>query len=152
MKQQNKAFDHLKLSYLFIFVSGVFIIIPTHIFPPPTFMYARFPHYLEMMKPFLGISWPMSFEIYHYIIYILVIIGSLNALGIIFYPKFKQIALASSLTGLFLMPLMILFFFFIFINVNLSTAIIYGLYSVLLLVVDILTFKAFIAGKEALRG
>jgi len=102
----------------------------------------RFPHYLEMMEPFLGISWPLSFEIYHYALYALAIIGSLNVLGIIFYSKFKQITIVSSLIGLFLISLMVLFFFFIFINVNASTAVIYGLYSVILLIIDALTFKA----------
>ena len=112
-------------------------------------MYARFPHYLEMMKPFLGISWPLSFEIYHYGLYALAVIGSLNVLGI-FFPKFAKLAFFSSLIGLFLISLMILFFFFIFISVNAPTAVIYGLYLVLLLIVDLLTFNA-IRRKEASR-
>jgi len=138
--------------YVFVVILTAILIAPTHIFPQPYLMPFRFPHYLEMMGPFLGTSWPMTFEIYHYALYTLVIIGSLNVLGILFYPRLKQIALASSLIGLFLISLMVLFFFFIFMNVNAPTAIIYGLYSVVLLVLDILTFKAFIAGKEALRG
>ncbi len=134
----------IKILYLFILALTIALVAPAHFFPPSTFMYARFPHYLEMMPAFLGVSWPMTFGIYHYILYALIAIGSFNILGIIFYPKFKKIALASSLIGLFLMPLMVLFFFFVFINVNASTAIIYGLYSVILLIADWLTFKAFI--------
>ncbi|MDO8583279.1 MAG: hypothetical protein Q7R51_02015 [bacterium] len=136
--------EKLKIIYFFVFALSAFIIAPTHLFPQPLFMDFRFPHYLEMMKPFLGISWPMSFEIYHYILYVLVAIESLNVLGIIFYPKLKQIAIASSLAGLLLMSLMILFFFFIFINVNASTAIAYGFYSIILLFVDLLTLKILI--------
>lgn len=138
----------LKVLYLFIFILGAVIIVPTHIFPPPAFMYARFPHYLEMMKPFLGFSWPATFEIYHYVLYVLAIIGSLNVLGIISYPKFKKIAIASSLTGIFLFSLIVLFFFVKFISVNLPTAIIYGLYSIILLTADILTFKALMLGQK----
>jgi|SRR3989344_826525 len=141
---KNKKLEQLKFLYLLVFVLGALIIAPTHIFPPPNFMYARFPHYLEMMKPFLGFSWPTTFEIYHYVLYALVIIGSLNALGIIFYPKFKQITLISSLIGLFLISSIVLFFFFKFINVNAPTAIIYGLYSVVLLIADFLTFQTLI--------
>lgn len=134
----------LKIFYLFVFFLGAIIIAPTHIFPPPTFMYARFPHYLEKMGPFLGFSWPATFEIYHYVLYVLAIIGSLNVLGIMFYPKFKNAAIFSSLIGLFLIGLMALFFFFVFLNVNAPTAITYGFYSVILLSVDLLTFKALI--------
>ena len=140
MKEKNKALEQLKLFYLLVFILGAIIIIPTHIFSIPTFMYARFPHYLEMMGPFLGVSWPTTFEIYHYVIYSLAIIGSLNVLGIIF-PKFKQIAITSSSIGIALISLMVLFFFFKFTSVNLSTAIVYGFYSVILLIVDIQTFK-----------
>ena len=147
--EKQNVFRRAKIFYVFVFVLGAFIILPAHIFPPPTFMYARFPHYLEMMKPFLGISWPLSFEIYHYGLYALAVIGSLNVLGI-FFPKFAKLAFFSSLIGLFLISLMILFFFFIFISVNAPTAVIYGLYLVLLLIVDLLTFNA-IRRKEASR-
>lgn len=134
----------VRLSYLFILVLTIALVGPPHIFPQPYFMPLRFPHYLEMMPPFLGFSWPMTFEIYHYVLYTLALIVNLNLLGIILYPKFKHIAMASSLAGLFLILPMILFFFLVFINVNLPTAIIYGLYSVALLIVDWFTFKALI--------
>lgn len=147
MKQKNKILEQLKISYLLVFVLGALIIAPTHVFPPPTFMYARFPHYLEIMGSFLGVSWPMTFEIYHYVLYALAIIGSLNILGIIF-PKFKKAALASSFIGLFLISLMVLFFFFVFLEVNASTAITYGFYSVVLLTVNLLTFKALITERK----
>ena len=144
MDEKKFKFRKLLLLYLFIFAVTIALVSPAHLFPIPYFMFLRFPHYLEMMPPFLGFSWPTTFEIYHYILYSLVIIGSFNLMGIIFYPKLKQIATISSLIGLFLIPLMILFFFFIFISVNASTSIIYGFYSVTLLIVDWLTFKAFI--------
>lgn len=145
MKQ--KRLEQLKIFYLFIFVLGAVIILPTHIFPQPYLMPLRFPHYLEMMKPFLGISWPMSFEIYHYTLYALATIASFNVLGILFYPRLRKTAITSSLIGIFLLSLFILFFFFKFINVNAPTAIIYGLYSVILLIVDALTFK-FLTKKQ----
>jgi len=152
MKQNSlKQIKLLKLFYLFILALTAILVVPTHIFPQPYFMSFRFPYYLEMMPIFLGVSWPMTFEIYHYVLYALAIIGSFNVLGIIFYPRFKQITLFSSLVGLFLISLMVLFFFFVFLRVNHSTAIIYGLYSVVLCIANFLTFKAFIAGKEALR-
>ena len=142
--KKQKLLDRLKFLYLFVFVLTIILVIPPHLFSPPYLMPFRFPHYLEMMPTFLGISWPMTFEIYHYGLYTLALIGTLNLLGILFYPKLEQIALASSIIGLFLMLLMILFFFFVFISVNPLTAIIYGLYSVVLLIVDWLTFKALI--------
>ncbi len=148
MRQENKRMKHLKLFYLFTFILGGLIVAPTHIFEPPTFMYARFPHYLEKMPLLFGVSWPMTFKIYHYVLYALAVIASLNVLGIIFYPRFKQIALTSSLIGLFLMPLMVLFFFFKFTDVNASTAIVYGFYSVVLLIVNLLTFKALITERK----
>ena len=141
---KNKKLERLKIFYLLVFILGALIITPTHIFPQPYFMYARFPHYLEMMPPFLGVIWPMTFEIYHYVLYALIIIASFNVLGIIFYSKFKRAAIVSSLIGLLLITTMVLFFFFIFIRVNFPNAIIYGSYSVVLLIVDWLTFKALI--------
>ena len=130
--------------YLLVFILGAIIIAPTHIFPQPYFMSFRFPHYLEMMPTFLGVSWPMTFGIYHYVLYALIIIASFNVLGIIFYSKFKRAAIVSSLIGLFLISSMILFFFLHFINVNKSTAVIFGLYSVVLLIIDWMTFKTLI--------
>lgn len=150
MKQENKRMKQLKLFYLFTFILGGLIVAPTHIFQPPTFMYARFPHYLEKMGPFLGVSWPLTFEIYHYVLYMLAIVGSINVAGILFYPKFKKTAIASSLTGIILTAVMSLFLFFPFMKVNISTSITYGSYSVILLMVNLLTFKALaIEQKEA---
>ena len=139
---KNKKLERLKTLYLLVFILGAIIIAPTHIFPQPYFMHARFPHYLETMPAFLGISWPVTFEIYHYVLYALIIIVSFNALGIIFYSKFKRAAIISSAIGLFLISLMTLFFFFTFIRINFPNAIIYGSYSVVLLIVDWFTFKA----------
>lgn len=145
---KSKKLESLKLLYLFIFIVSAILVVPAHLFRPPAFMYARFPHYLEMMKPFLGIAWPMTFEIYHYGLYALALIGGLNVFGILFYPRFKNVTIFSSLMGLFLIPPMILFFFFVFLSVNVSTAVIYGLYLVLLLIVDLLTFKTFIKKQK----
>lgn len=150
MKQKN--LEQLKPLYLFIFILSIVLVLPPHLFPPPFFMPFRFPHYLEMMPTFLGVSWPMTFEIYHYTLYILIIIGSINVLSILFYPKLRKTAIVSSLIGLFLVPLMILFFFLVFLNVNTLTAAIYGLYSIVLLIVDFLTLKALTWRKEESRG
>lgn len=130
----------LKLYYLFILILTAILVVPTHIFSPPLFMPFRFPHYLEMMKPFLDISWPLSFEIYHLILLILAIIGAVNVLGIVFYPKWKVLARISSFAGLFLTLSMFLFFLFPFMRTNPPTAIIYGIYSLLLFIVNLLTF------------
>src|SRR3990167_8295821 len=111
MDEKKIKFEKLLLSYLFIFVITIVLVAPAHLFPIPYFMPFRFPHYLEMMKPFLGVSWPMTFEIYHYVLYALVVIGSFNILGVLLYPKLKQIATTSSLIGLFLIIPMILFLF-----------------------------------------
>lgn len=138
--------------YIFIYALTAILVAPAHIFPQPFFMPLRFPHYLEMMPAFLGTSWPMTFEIYHWVLLIIGVIGTINALGLAF-SNMKSIAKLSSFIGLFLFSSMILFFFFIFINVNLSTALIFGLYSVVLLIADWLTFKTLTKEqKEALRG
>lgn len=151
--KKQKRLEQLKFLYLFIFIVSTILVVPAHLFPPPYFMPLRFPHYLEMMGSFFGVSWPMSFEIYHYALYALVIIASLNALGILLYPKLRYAALFSSLFGIFLIPPMTLFFFFVFIKVNALTAIIYGKYCVILLIADILTFKTLLRKqKEALHG
>lgn len=146
---KNRKLEQLKIFYLFIFVLGAVIIAPTHLFPPPNFMYARFPHYLKIMEPFFGLIWPVTFEIYHYILYALGIVISLNALGIVFYSRFKNVAIFSSTIGIFLFTLMVLFFLLKFINVNASTAIIFGLYSVVLLILDWLTLKALVMKQKA---
>lgn len=144
--------DKIKIFYLIIFFSGIVLIAPTHIFPIPAFMYARFPHYLEMMGPFFGISWPTSFEIYHYVLYLICIILSLNVLGIIFYPKFKKLAVFSSTIGTFLFSLIILFFFFVFLNfsgsIPIATPLVYGSYFMTLLILDILTLKVLTKGRK----
>jgi hypothetical protein len=142
MMKKNKKIEQLKLFYVIAFVLGAIIIAPTHIFSPPSFMYARFPTYLKTMGPFLGISWPTSFELYHNVLYVLGIIISLNAIGILIYPKFKIITKISSLISIFLFSLIVLFFFVKFINVNAITAIVFGTYSSTWLILSSLTFKA----------
>ncbi len=149
MDKQKIKLRKLMPLYIFIISLTIILVGPPHLFPPPSFMPFRFPHYLEMMRPFLGVSWPATFEIYHYVIYSFIIIVSLNVLGIIFYPKVRKIAIMSSLVGLFLTSSMVLFFFFVFLSVNPPTAMIYGIYSVVLLIVDILTFKALIMPRTA---
>lgn len=139
--KKQKILSQIKLLYLLIFALGSILIAPTHFFPAPSFMTFRFPHYLEMMGPFIGISWPLSFEIYHYVIFALIVVGSLNILGILFYPKFIRVALFSSLIGAFLISLILLFLFLVFIKINPSTAIIYGLFFIVLLTADLLTFE-----------
>jgi hypothetical protein len=141
MKKKNKTLEQLKLFYVLVFALGALIIVPTHIFPQPYFMYARFPHYLEQMKPFLGTSWPMTFEIYHYVLYILGLILSFNALGILIYPKLKKIVLITSFIAVFLFLLITIFFFFKFTTVKFSTAIIFGLYSTVLSLLSLLTHQ-----------
>lgn len=138
---KKKQLGQLKTFYLFVFILGTLIIVPTHIVPPPYFMPFRFPHYLEMMGPIFRISWPVTFEIYHWIILIIGVVGLINVLGLVF-SKMKPLAKLSSLVGLFLFSFMILFFFFVFISVNAPTAVIYGSYSVILLIVDWITFKS----------
>lgn len=147
ISKKQKNLNQIKLLYLLVFALASILIVPTHLFPPPSFMAFRFPHYLEMMGPILGISWPLSFEIYHYVIYALIIIESLNILGIIFYPKFIRIALLSSLIGTFLISLIILFFFLVFMKINPTTSIIYGLFLIVLLTANLLTFKTLIMKK-----
>lgn len=144
----NKQIERLKVAYLALFILSGILVIPTHVFSQPYFMPLRFPHYLEM-RTFFGLKWPETFEIYHYILYTLGITISLNALGIVFYSRFKNAAIFSSIIGIFLFSAMILFLFFKFINVNHLTAITYGLYSVVLLILDWLTLKALVMKRRA---
>lgn len=141
MKQKNKTIEKLKLYYALAFILGALTIAPTHIFPEPYFMYARFPHFLEQMSPIFGIGWPMTFEIYHYCLYVLGPIIALNALGILIYPKFKKLFSIISFFGTILLFLVVIFLFFKFTTVNLSTAIILGTYSIVLLFITYKTFK-----------
>ena len=141
MKQSpHKHLGSLKIFYLFILILTIILVFPAHIFSPPSFMPFRFPHYLEVMDPIWGIFWPMTFQIYHIVLLILAIIESINVLGIVFYPKWIQFAKASSFAGIILTLGMILFFLFPFMKVNPSTAFIYGIYSLLLFVVNLSTF------------
>jgi hypothetical protein len=148
MDQKNNKVNKLKYGYLFAFCLTALIIAPTHIFPQPLFMYARFPHYLEMMQPILNISWPATFNLYHYTLYALSIILSINTLSVLFYPRLRQIAIISSSIGAVLLLLIVLFFIFVFTRVNLSVSIVYGLYSMILLVVDLLTLKILLGSKK----
>lgn len=150
-KKKDKLRNLLHL-YLFILILTLILVFPAHLLSQPYFMPFRFPHYLEKMQPFLGISWPLTFEIYHLVLLTIGAIGVINVLGL-FFGNVKSIAKFSSLIGLFLFSLMVLFFFFIFIGVNAPTAVIYGLYSAVLLIVDLLTLKALIKKeKEASRA
>ena len=143
MKNRNTKLKQLKLLYIIIFITTIILVAPTHLFPPPTFMYARFPHYLEMMGTFLGISWPLTFDIYHLVLIILSIIVSFNILGIFFYPKLRLTAQISSFLGLILLTLIFLFFFFVFMRVDANLSLVYSFYALLLLFVDALTFSLF---------
>jgi len=142
---KRNIFERLEVLYLLIFILGAIIIVPTHLFPPPTFMYARFPHYLELMGPFLGIIWPTTFKIYHITLYILAIVLSFNVLGIVLHPRLKKNAAFFSLIGIFLLSLITLFLFFKFVSVNFLTGIIYGLYAVILLIANVLTYKVLLS-------
>jgi len=150
MNKKNRIIERLKIIYLLALALGAAIIAPTHIFPQPYFMYARFPHYLEKMGPFLGITWPESFELYHRILYLLGITISLNGIGILSFPKLRKVTIFSSLAGMLIFFLMILFFFFKFINVNISDAVVLGIYSIILLTMEALIFKA-VRQKEVKR-
>ncbi len=123
-------------------ILAVILIAPTHIFSPPLFMPFRFPYHLEMMSPFMGISWPTTFKIYHLGLISITSIGSINILGILFYPKFKTYALASSFIGSFLTLCIILFFFFPFMKINIQISLIYGTFSIVLFTANMLTFLA----------
>jgi len=150
MNKKNKIIERLKVIYLLVLALGAAIIAPTHIFPQPYFMYARFPHYLEKMGPFLGITWPESFELYHRILYLLGITIGLNGIGILAFPRLKKVTVFSSLAGMLVFLLMILFFFFKFINVNVPDAVVLGIYSIILLITEVLIFKA-VRQKEVKR-
>lgn len=134
--------------YIFIYALTAILVLPPHTFPEPYFMFFRFPHYLEMMPQFLGVSWPMTFEIYHYGIYALIAIGIINTLGILFYPKMKKAVVFSSLAGIPLFSLFILFILLQFVKINLPTAFAYGIYSISLLTVDLITLKVFLKQKK----
>lgn len=143
MDEKKSKLRKLIPLYLLILILTILFVSSTHLFPQPSFMPLRFPHYLEMMKPLLGISWPLTFEIYHWTLVVLVTILLTNMLGILFKP-WRSIAKISSFIGLAITSLMVSFFFFVFVNVNLPNAIIYGLYSGVLLIVDFLTFKTLV--------
>jgi len=139
--KKSKNLRRLKLLYLFILILSVILIAPTHLFPQPLFMYARFPYYLEKMGPFLGISWPVTFEIYHWVLISLTIITAFNILGLTFL-KWRLAARISSFIGIFFFSSVFLFFIY-FIKVNYPVAFAYGIYFFLLLIIDILTFFTF---------
>lgn len=147
--EKNKLPEQLKFFYVLLLSLGTFIIAPTHIFPPPAFMYARFPTYLKTMGPFFGLHWPVTFEIYHYVLYILGIVIALNGIGILILPRFRKITNIVSIIGVILFSLIIIFFFFIFTKVNTLTAVIFGLYSAILLLMEILIFKISLSRKVA---
>lgn len=135
--------DHSKLKflYLLIFIITAILVLPPHLFPTPYLMFLRFPTHLESMGSFLSVSWPVTFEIYHWGLVVLTLIVSLNALGLTF-SKARSIAKVSSLLGLFIIAFIFLFFLFPFMKVSISTAIIYCIYFLFLLIVDLLTFFA----------
>ena len=147
MKQKPNQLKTLKLCYLFILLLTIIFVGLTHLFPIPYFMPFRFPHYLERMKPLSGISWPMTFEIYHYTLIIISLIFSFNILGLTF-SKWREMAIFSSATGIPIFSAMILFFFFLFTQVNPPTAIIYGIYSLLLFIVNLSTLSILTGGKK----
>jgi hypothetical protein len=115
-------------------------------------MYARFPHYLEMMGPFLGMRWPGTFEIYHRVLYLLAAIISLNGLGLVFFPKFKKLTIFSSILGIIMFSLMVLFFFLKFVSVNTPDAVVIGLYSLILLIMEIMISAALTKQKGVKRA
>jgi hypothetical protein len=142
VRKKNNILGQLKLFYVLTLGLGTFLIAPTHIFPPPYFMYARFPTYLKTMESLFGFRWPMTFEIYHYVLYVLGIVIALNGIGILFLPKYKKITNLLSVIGGILFSLIMMFFFFIFTKVNFPTAVIFGLYSAILLFMELLIFRA----------
>lgn len=145
---QTTILKRLRMLHVFIlFLTTIVFILPSHLFPQPYFMYSRFPYYLEMMGPFLGISWPLSFKIYHAILLSLAIIATLNMLGLT-YTNWKRAATVSSFLGVFLISFMVIFYLFFFIKVDLSTALTYGAYSVFLWIVNLLTLYSLTIYKQ----
>jgi hypothetical protein len=149
VKQTNIILNRLKIIYVLALGLGTLLIAPTHIFPSPYFMYARFPTHLETMEPFFELKWPATFEIYHNVLYVLSIIIALNGIGILMFPKFKNLTIFISIFGLIIFLLIAAFFFFIFIKVKILTAITFGLYSSILLFMELLILKAFVNQKAA---
>ena len=147
MDRQRVKLEKLLPLYIFTVFLTIILVGPPHLFPPPSFMPFRFPHYLETMNPFLGIAWPLTFKIYHLILLSIAIVYSLNLLAITI-PKWRKIGKFSSFLGTFLIIPVIVFLFAQFTKVNLSTAIIYGSISILFLIINILTFNL-LAKKSA---
>ena len=148
-KKKSEQLKKLKLFYLFvIFLTAIFIL-QTHLSAPPLFMPFRFPHYLKTMSPFFGVSWPLSFEIYHILLLTLSAIVSINSLAIIFYPRWKTPGRISSFTGLFLTFAIFIYFLFPFMKINAQTSVIYGFLSILVFSANLLTFRALAEGHKS---
>ena len=137
--KKQKKFKFLCLLYFALFITIGIPVALTHAFSPPSFDALRIPAYLRDLR----FPWPLSFDIYHLIIVTLSLIGSINILGITFYPRWKSIAKISSFFGSFLLLSILVFFASsLTMRANIQTALIYGSYVLFFLIVDLLTFLA----------
>ena len=119
-----------------------------HTVPAPALAVLRIPTNLREIGPSLGLTWPMSLEVYHVFLLLFFIVVILNGIGLyrLHIPKWQTICKLSSFLGLLLIWSIFIFFMLPLIlesnfeTKNLQTSLIYALLSFAFFIVDILTF------------
>ncbi len=138
----------LQIAYLSLFAVGIGIAIGNDIFHSPKFSVLKIPTYLKEVGPLIGISWPLSFDIYHGFLLVLAIIGSVNLYGInhIYKNQWRITAKFSSFIGLFVTWFMFVFFLYPLIlkytltSESSKTALAYCVLGFIFLITNALTF------------
>lgn len=148
---------------LIVFLTSVTLVIAMHNLSESTLQTIRVPTFLQQIDQFLDYAWPASLHVYQVVLVIFLLIIFVNSLGLILYTSviWRTISDLLSFLGLFLVWTAGVFFVLALSlgmftsSENVQTALIFLIVSVLLFLLDLVTFfvdeqhlgRKFIKGK-----
>ena len=138
----------LRWVYLGIFLIGLFTVVLLHTVPKPFLDIARVPTFIRAAEPYLGFPYDPSLLIYQVTLLSFLFISLVDSISLFFFSSnmMRKISAYTSLLGALLIGFAGVYFLYSLWAVGLSSALtstilIYLTVSLLLLILDIFTFR-----------
>lgn len=143
----SKELVWLRNFYFGAFAVGVLLVILMHTFDRPALDIFRIPTFIGVTSEFNGLSYFPTFKIYQISLVTSLLVVLIDGLCLTKYRSklMLQLSEISTVVGLTILLLAVFFFSYNFILVNHSlrdTAALYIAFSTLLIIIDLMTFRA----------
>jgi len=142
------AIKILRWVYLGIFLVGFFTVVLLHAVPKPFLDIVRVPTFIRAAEPYLGFPYDPSLLIYQITLLSFLVISLVDSISLFFFSSnmMRKISAYTSLLGVILIGFAGVYFLYSLLAVGLSSALtstilIYLTVSLLLLILDIFTFR-----------